>query len=112
MNTVTTEEMIERAGRVLIDAASAPAKVILFGSRARGDANEGSDFDFLVIERQVDGGRQTPSRSTRLRCARRCDRDGRRASRTTLQGQGHDGRSRATRGARCHPVLSRSNARR
>jgi uncharacterized protein len=54
MNAVATEAMIERAGRALIDAASAPAKVILFGSRARGDASEGSDFDFLVIERQVD----------------------------------------------------------
>ncbi|MGD1058443.1 MAG: nucleotidyltransferase domain-containing protein [Solirubrobacteraceae bacterium] len=54
MNAVATEAMIERAGRALIDAASGPAKVILFGSRARGDANEGSDFDFLVIERQVD----------------------------------------------------------
>lgn len=54
MNAVATEEMIERAGRALIDAASAPAKVILFGSRARGDADEGSDFDFLVIEHEVD----------------------------------------------------------
>jgi len=54
MNAVATEAMIERAGRALIDAASAPAKVILFGSRARGDAGEGSDFDFLVIEREVD----------------------------------------------------------
>jgi hypothetical protein len=51
MNAVATKAMIERAGRALIDAASGPAKVILFGSRARGDANEGSDFDFLVIER-------------------------------------------------------------
>jgi predicted nucleotidyltransferase len=54
MNAVATEAMIERAGRALIDAASAPAKVILFGSRARGDADEGSDFDFLVIEHEVD----------------------------------------------------------
>ena len=46
--------MIERAGHALADAASAPAKVILFGSYARGDADEGSDFDFLVIEREVD----------------------------------------------------------
>jgi predicted nucleotidyltransferase len=53
MNAVATEEMIERAGRALIGAASAPAKVILFGSRARGDADEGSDFDFLVIEHDV-----------------------------------------------------------
>jgi uncharacterized protein len=54
MNAVAAAEMIERAGHALIDAASAPAKVILFGSHARGDADEGSDFDFLVIEREVD----------------------------------------------------------
>jgi len=54
MSTVTAEAMIERAGRALIDAASVPAKVILFGSHARGDAGEDSDFDFLVIERKVD----------------------------------------------------------
>jgi predicted nucleotidyltransferase len=53
MIIVAVEEMIERAGRVLIDAASAPAKVILFGSHARGDADGGSDFDFLVIESEV-----------------------------------------------------------
>jgi len=54
MNAVAAETVIERAGRALVDAASAPAKVILFGSHARGDADEGSDFDFLVIERQVE----------------------------------------------------------
>jgi predicted nucleotidyltransferase len=54
MNAVAAEEMIERAGRALIDAAAAPAKVILFGSRARGDADDGSDFDFLVIEHEVE----------------------------------------------------------
>ena len=53
VNTVLAEQMIERAGRALIGAASAPAKVILFGSRARGDAQEGSDFDFLIIESEV-----------------------------------------------------------
>jgi predicted nucleotidyltransferase len=53
-SATASAEMIERAGHALIDAASAPAKVILFGSRARGDASEDSDFDFLVIERQVD----------------------------------------------------------
>lgn len=54
MNSVATEAMIERAGRALADAASGPAKVILFGSHARGDADEGSDYDFLVIEREVE----------------------------------------------------------
>jgi predicted nucleotidyltransferase len=53
MNSLAAEETIERAGRALIDAASAPAKVILFGSHARGDADEGSDLDFLVIEHEV-----------------------------------------------------------
>jgi uncharacterized protein len=54
MNQVVAEAVIERASRALIDAAPAPAKVILFGSQARGDADEGSDFDFLVIEREID----------------------------------------------------------
>ena len=54
MSSVPVEQMIERAGRTLAGAASAPAKVILFGSHARGDATEGSDLDFLVIEREVE----------------------------------------------------------
>jgi predicted nucleotidyltransferase len=37
----------------LVDAAASPARVILFGSRARGDGDDRSDFDFLVIEREV-----------------------------------------------------------
>lgn len=53
MNTVTAEAVIEHAGGALIDAAPAPAKVILFGSRARGNADDRSDFDFLVIEETV-----------------------------------------------------------
>lgn len=54
MSSTAVENLIERAGRALVHAASTPAKVILFGSRARGDADEGSDFDFLVIEREVE----------------------------------------------------------
>jgi predicted nucleotidyltransferase len=54
LDAVAATEMIERAGHALADAASAPARVILFGSHARGDADEGSDFDFLVIEKEVD----------------------------------------------------------
>ena len=34
-------------------AAHSPMQIILFGSYARGDADEGSDLDLLVIERDV-----------------------------------------------------------
>lgn len=46
---VTDEALIAEASRRL--AAAAPdAKVILFGSRARGEAGPDSDLDLLVIE--------------------------------------------------------------
>lgn len=54
MNATADALTIERAGRALIEATTVPAKVILFGSRARGDSDDRSDFDFLVIEREVD----------------------------------------------------------
>jgi predicted nucleotidyltransferase len=66
MNAVMDEEMIERASRLLIDAVPAPARVILFGSHARGDADEGSDFDFLVIEPEA---RDRLAEAVRLRRA-------------------------------------------
>ncbi|MHB8690030.1 MAG: nucleotidyltransferase domain-containing protein [Solirubrobacteraceae bacterium] len=50
---MVNDELIERAGRILADAAESPARVIVFGSHARGDARDGSDLDFLVIERDV-----------------------------------------------------------
>lgn len=49
---MTDEALIAEAGRRL--AAAAPdAKVILFGSRARGEAHSDSDLDLLVIEPEV-----------------------------------------------------------
>lgn len=68
MSSVAAEELIERAGRALLDAASSPAQVVLFGSHARGDASDGSDLDFLVIEREVD---DRAAESVRLRRALR-----------------------------------------
>ena len=47
-----SEETIQKAGRRLVEAA-APSKVILFGSYARGNADETSDLDFVVIEPHV-----------------------------------------------------------
>jgi predicted nucleotidyltransferase len=47
-----TEETITEAVRLLREAAR-PLRIILFGSQARGDAGEGSDVDFLVVESEV-----------------------------------------------------------
>jgi predicted nucleotidyltransferase len=48
------EATIERAAQRLLHAARPPARVILFGSHARGGAAADSDLDFLVIEQVVD----------------------------------------------------------
>jgi predicted nucleotidyltransferase len=48
--TMNAAEIVDRAGRLLADAVPPESKVILFGSRGRGDAGVDSDFDFLVIE--------------------------------------------------------------
>jgi predicted nucleotidyltransferase len=44
-----SEQTIYDAAQLLGEAAK-PAKVILFGSYARGDAEEDSDLDFPVVE--------------------------------------------------------------
>ena len=49
---MTREEMLREAVRILVEAA-APRRIILFGSQARGAAKEGSDLDFIVVEREV-----------------------------------------------------------
>lgn len=46
---MTFNETIDLAVRRIVEAAH-PAKVILFGSRARGDEDKGSDLDLMVIE--------------------------------------------------------------
>ena len=48
-----SETAIREAAARVADAAHAPLKVILFGSYARGDADEGSDLDLLVVEREI-----------------------------------------------------------
>jgi predicted nucleotidyltransferase len=49
---VLTDDVIAEAGKTLARAARSHARVILFGSWARGDAGPDSDLDFLVIERE------------------------------------------------------------
>lgn len=48
------ETSIQNAARRVGVAASNPARVILFGSYARGSADEASDLDLLVIEEKLD----------------------------------------------------------
>jgi len=50
---VIDEAVIQEAGKRLVDAVGSDARVILFGSHARGDAGPGSDLDLLVIEPEV-----------------------------------------------------------
>jgi uncharacterized protein len=54
LHDVIDEAVIEQAGRRLLQAAPRGARVILFGSHARGEAGEHSDLDFLVIEQEVE----------------------------------------------------------
>jgi len=49
---LTTQTILEATRRAAA-AASSPSRIIVFGSYARGDADENSDLDLLVIEREV-----------------------------------------------------------
>lgn len=48
-----TEPAIQQAARKIVSVANSPLKIILFGSYARGEANEGSDLDLIVVERDI-----------------------------------------------------------
>jgi predicted nucleotidyltransferase len=60
-----SDELIERMTRKIV-CEVAPQKIFLFGSWARGESNEESDVDFLVIEREPFG----ENRSRRKEAAR------------------------------------------
>jgi len=45
-------QTIKRLTELLIEAAR-PKRIILFGSQARGEAGEDSDFDVMVVEEAV-----------------------------------------------------------
>jgi len=50
---MVAEPVIHRCAKSLLEASPPGTQVVLFGSRARGDARPGSDLDFLVIQPQV-----------------------------------------------------------
>lgn len=50
MSPMVSRNLIDQAGKLLAETAGAEAKVVLFGSHARGEARADSDVDFLVIE--------------------------------------------------------------
>jgi uncharacterized protein len=61
---VLDEALIREAGRRLSEAAP-QARVILFGSHARGEAGERSDVDFLVVEPEVENEAEESVRLSR-----------------------------------------------
>ena len=65
-----TDAILDRMIRTIVDEVD-PERVILFGSRARGDARPDSDIDLLIIEAEPFG-----SGSLNHVAARACARDG------------------------------------
>ena len=49
---ISTQQLQAVADRI-VERASSSARVILFGSYARGDASEDSDVDLLVVETEL-----------------------------------------------------------
>lgn len=62
----TNEDALLRRMVEVIVREVDPETIILFGSRARGDAQPGSDVDLLVIEKEP----FSPQRSRRMEAAR------------------------------------------
>lgn len=51
-NSLTPERLQFAVDRIVANTAS-PARVILFGSQARGEADRYSDLDLMVVEREL-----------------------------------------------------------
>ena len=64
--TRVDDALLKRMVQVIVDEVD-PEQVILFGSRARGDAAAGSDVDLIVVESTPFGeGRNRSVEETRL----------------------------------------------
>ena len=63
--TQVTDDLLDQMVQAIV-AEVDPEQVILFGSRARGDAREDSDVDLVVVEAEPFG----KTRSRRLEAAR------------------------------------------
>ncbi len=64
--TQVDDSLIDRMAQVIVEAAD-PEQVILFGSRARGDADVDSDVDLIVVESMPFGAdRDRGAEETRL----------------------------------------------
>ena len=64
--TRVDDALLERMVQVIVDEVD-PEQVILFGSRARGDAASGSDVDLIIVESTPFGeGRSRGVEETRL----------------------------------------------
>jgi len=59
------DELIRSGARAIAEAAGCPARVLLFGSRARGEAAPDSDVD-LVVMREVEDRFAESARLARL----------------------------------------------
>lgn len=51
------KKVLEKIVKAILQVIT-PDKIILFGSRARGDAREDSDYDLLVIKSGIDNERK------------------------------------------------------
>jgi predicted nucleotidyltransferase len=52
------DDVIEVAGRRIAAAARAPARIVLFGSHARGDAGPDSDLKNSIVHAALTEGRE------------------------------------------------------
>ncbi len=60
-----SDDLLQEMARVIVDEVE-PKSIVLFGSRARGDARPDSDVDLLVIEQEPFGKLRSRRREAAL----------------------------------------------